>query len=74
MANADFYRGEAERCRELAATSLDFDTARRWRRLADEYAVLAEELQASEAGRVPLLRMPMQQQPIQQQQRKATER
>lgn len=50
--------------------SVDSNIARRWHRLADEYAVLAEELAAAEGGRAPLLRTPMQQQqqPQQQQQ------
>jgi hypothetical protein len=73
MASADHYRTEAQRCRDLAAMSVDFDIARRWHRLADEYAILAEELAAAEAGRPPILRMPMQQQPAQQQQAKLEE-
>ena len=68
MADAGYYRAEAERCRDLAAMSVDSDIARRWHRLADQYAVLAEELAAAEAGRTPILRTPMQQQPVQQQQ------
>ena len=68
MTNAGYYRGEAERCRDLAAMSVDSDIARRWHRLADEYAVLAERLAAAEAGRPPILRAPKQQQQQQQQQ------
>ena len=68
MANAGYYRAEAERCRDLAAMSVDSEIAHRWHRLADEYAVLSEELAAAEAGRAPILRTPMQQQPVQQQQ------
>ena len=47
--------------------SVDSDIARRWHRLADQYAVLAEELAAAAAGRTPILRTPMQQQQQQQQ-------
>jgi len=68
MANAGYYRVEAERCRDLAAMTVDPDIAKRWHRLADEYAVLAEELAAAEAGRTPILCTPMQQQSQQQQQ------
>jgi hypothetical protein len=66
MANANHYRAEAERCRDLAAMSVDGQIAKRWHRLADDYAILSEELAAAEAGRTPLLRGPMQQQPVQQ--------
>ena len=58
MSDAKHYRDEAFRCRELAMTSRDPATARHWQRLADQYAVLAEELDASAAHRTPLLRMP----------------
>ena len=53
------YREEADRCRQLAASSVDAATARRWNRLADEYAIMAEELAAASAGRVPILRVPL---------------
>jgi len=62
MTIPSYYRAEAERCRDLAAIAADADIARRWHRLADEYAVLAEELAAAEAGRTPILRTPTQQQ------------
>ena len=69
MADAGYYRAEAERCRDLAAMSVDSEIAQRWHRLADEYAILSEELAAAEAGRAPILRTSMQQQqPVQQQQ------
>lgn len=68
MGNSNYYRTEAERCRDLAAMSVDSDIAKRWHRLADEYAVLAEQLAAAEGGRTPILRTPMQQQSVQQQQ------
>ena len=64
------YQREAERCLDLAAKAPDSASTRRWRRLADKYAVLAEELSVPETGRAPMLRMPMQQQPLQQQQSK----
>jgi len=69
MAIASYYRAEAERCRDLASMSADADIARRWHRLADEYAVLAEELAAAEGRRTPILRTSMQQQQQQQQNR-----
>lgn len=74
MANVSYYRAEAERCRDLAAMTVDPDMAQRWHRLADEYAVLAEELAAAEAGRTPILRTYMQQQVQQQQQNRMEER
>jgi hypothetical protein len=60
MGSVSRYREEADRCRNLAASSSDAAAARRWNRLADEYAVLAEELAAAKAGRVPILRVPRQ--------------
>jgi hypothetical protein len=62
MTDAAYYRDEAERSRELAATAPDSKTARRWLDLADEYAVLAEELDASATARPSILRAPMHQQ------------
>jgi hypothetical protein len=69
MATASYYQAEAERCRDLAAMTVGPDIARRWHRLADEYAVLAEQLAAAETGRTPILCAPMQQQVQQQQSR-----
>jgi hypothetical protein len=66
--DSDYYRAETERCRELAAAVPGTEFARRWRELADQYAILAEEVDAAETGRVPILRMPVQQ--AHQQQRK----
>ena len=72
MGASDHYREEAQRCRNLAASAPDAKIARRWHRLADEYAVLAEEIDASESGRLPaILRTSMQRQPVQQQQSKS---
>ena len=71
MGPSDHYREEAQRCRNLAASAPDAKTARRWHRLADEYAVLAEEIDASETGRPAILRTSMQRQPVQQQQSKS---
>jgi len=64
MADEEYYSREAQRCRDLAATAPDSKTARRWHRLADQYAVLAEELAAHIHGRAPILTA----QPLQQQQ------
>jgi hypothetical protein len=69
MTDVAYYRREAERCRKLAAASPDSAAARRWLQLTDEYAVLAEEMEAATAGRVSILRTAMQRQPMQQQAR-----
>ena len=63
-----YYVREAQRCRELAAKALDSKSARRWDKLADEYTILAEELNAYIHHRPPALHMPQR---IQQQQSKA---
>jgi hypothetical protein len=63
-----YYLREARRCQELAATAPDSKTARRWHKLADDYTVLAEVLDAHIHHRPPTLRMPQQ---AQQQQSKA---
>ena len=70
MADAEHYRGEARRCRELAASAPDRKSARRWNALADEYTILAEELEAAAGKRPPILRRAEQRQPMQQQQSK----
>jgi len=62
-----YYFREAQRCRELAATAPDSKVARRWNKLADEYAILADELAAHIHHRPPMLRQPQQ---VQQQQSK----
>jgi hypothetical protein len=59
MATTSYYRAEAERCRDLAEIAADPEISRRWHRLADEYAVLAEELAAAEGGRKAILRTPI---------------
>jgi len=64
MADAAYYRDEANRCRKLAAASPDPEAAARWRSLAADYEQLAEALESSPA----MVRVPMQQQPVQQQQ------
>jgi hypothetical protein len=70
MADSAYYRIEALRLIKWAETASDPAIARRWRRLADDYVTLAEQLDAKEGTRPPLLRMPMQAQPVQQQQGK----
>ena len=45
--------------------------ARRWRRLADEYIMLAEQLDAKARDRTPILHPRPQRQPVQQQQAKS---
>jgi hypothetical protein len=61
-----YYLREAQRCQELAASAPDNKSARRWHKLADDYAILAERLDAHIHHR--RARMP---QPVQQQQAKA---
>jgi hypothetical protein len=47
MANASYYRAKAQRCRELAAHSVQGALmAERWRTIAAEYDTLAEALEA----------------------------
>ena len=70
MSDAAYYRAEAQRFLDWASKSADPVMARRWRRLADEYVTLAEQLDARQTGRAPLLRGPIQRQPVQQQQGK----
>ncbi|TMI99081.1 MAG: hypothetical protein E6G97_23255 [Alphaproteobacteria bacterium] len=70
MADHGYYSREADRCRELAASAPDSSTARRWHRLADQYAILAEELDAHIHHRVPILKA----QPVQQQQSRSAPR
>ena len=59
-----YYFREAQRYRELAATAPDSKVAKRWNKLADDYAILADELAAHIHHRPPMLRRPQQ---IQQQ-------
>jgi hypothetical protein len=64
MVDEGYYSREADRCRELAGSAPDSKTARRWHKLADQYAILAEELDAHIHHRAPILIA----QPVQQQQ------
>ena len=75
MANAAFYRREAERCRALAAATQDPVVAARWLRISNDYDTLADAIAAQEHKESAALaaRVPMQQQPVQQQQKKKTE-
>jgi hypothetical protein len=67
MSNPEHYRREAQRCRDLAASSPDPEAANRWRAIAADYDNLAD---AFSNPAPPIARVPMQQQPIQQQQSK----
>ena len=67
MVSAGYYRGEAERCRKLAASSKDPEAAKRWRALARDYAALADDLDEASPP-AAAMHVPMQQQPMQQQQ------
>ena len=69
MATPDYYRREAQRCRDLASGSPDTEMANRWRSIAADYDNLAE---AMEKNAPPTLqRDGVQRQPMQQQQKKA---
>jgi hypothetical protein len=70
MADSKYYRAEALRMLDWAASAADPKAARRWRRLAEEYLVLADQIEAKGTGRAPFLAVPMQRQPAQQQQGK----
>jgi len=48
MPSAAFYRKEAERCRDLAAASLDPDAQARWLRVSKDHDTLADALAADE--------------------------
>jgi hypothetical protein len=41
MTDPALYREEAERCRQMAASSPGIEASKRWRALADEYLQLA---------------------------------
>jgi len=73
MPSAEYYRIEAERCRQRADESKDSEAARRWRTLARDYAALADELEERSPPAPPVSHGPMQQQEIQQQQKKKAE-
>jgi hypothetical protein len=59
MGDETYYFREAQRCRDFASTTADPKAAQRWNRLADDYAILAEELDAYIHHRTPLLQMPL---------------
>ena len=70
MASAEYYRAEAKRCRELAARAVAGSAmADQWIKIATEYDMLAEALEAPGfmAG------SQMTSQPMQQQQQKTTD-
>ena len=69
MSDAAYYKAEALRFVEWASVTADPAIARRWRRLADDYIILAEQLEAASTGRPPIL-APVKRQPVQQQQGK----
>jgi hypothetical protein len=70
MGNVEYYREEARRCSDLAATAPNSRIARRWDELAAEYIALAQRQDAERTGRAPLIHLQSQHQPIQQQQSK----
>ena len=74
MSDAAYYRDEARRFLDWAEQAADPVMARRWQNLADDYATLAEQLDAQDTGRTPLLQPRPQRQPIRQQHGKARNR
>jgi hypothetical protein len=70
MGDVAYYRGEARRCRNLAAAARDSDAKKRWSDLADDYEQLAAKLERR--NRPPPPHAPVQQQPMQQQQQKSS--
>jgi hypothetical protein len=71
MANVWYYRNESKIARERAAASSDPAAKRTWLRIADDYDILAESIEASDRSpsfdRAPVKAQP---QPMQQQQAK----
>jgi len=72
MSDPAYYRAEAQRMLDWADTSPHPIVANRWRRLAQDYWSLAEQIETRGLGRPSILTAPMQQQPVQQQQTKST--
>lgn len=70
MVSGVYYRKQAERCRQLAAQTTDVDVARHWRKLAQDYEVLAEALERDASLPPRSVHIPLQQQAVQQQQGK----
>jgi hypothetical protein len=58
MPDVAYYRSEAKRCRDLAVAADDPYAALHWHEMADEYALLADELDAMAAGRASVLTTP----------------
>jgi hypothetical protein len=52
MTTAAFYRAEAAHCRDRAEKAGTPERAARWRRLAEDYLRIAEELEAAEGPSV----------------------
>ena len=73
MAGAAFYRREAERCRNLAATTHAPAAAVRWLRIAKDYDALAKSVAIEERklSSPPVIGSAMQRQQVQQQQAKS---
>jgi len=55
MPDAANYRAEAKRCRNLAMSAKDAVAAQHWHQIADEYALLAEQMDDVKAHRTPTL-------------------
>ena len=70
MVSPDYYRREAQRCRDLAASSPDPEAAKRWNAIAADYDNLAE---AMENAPQAIQRAPVQRQSMQQQQTKTND-
>lgn len=63
MTSAAYYRKEAERARTSAENSKDPETVLRWLRIAKDYNMLADAMEADETKLSPAMRLPTQQQP-----------
>lgn len=70
MADSADHRAEALRFVKWAELASDPAIARRWRRLADEYITLAEQLDAGASSRTPIVHPRPRRQAVQQPQSK----
>ena len=62
MTSAEYYRREAERCRQMAEATKDPEAARRRRALANDYHSIADDLEGVPHS-LHLTRIPIQSQP-----------
>jgi hypothetical protein len=67
MSDSAYYRAEARRMLGWATTSPNQGMAQRWRRLADDYEALADQLDSNGAVMSPVQAVPSQAGPTQRQ-------